>query len=116
LVPQLIRYGTPIEPGIGGMFWLADRYTRRFDLEGVVVQDVARGSRAADLGFEGLARTRRGRYVLGDRILEINGQEVQTVDQLRDEFERIGVGGAAELTVDRDGRRRKVKIELQRVG
>ena len=116
LVPQLIRYGTPIEPGIGGMFWLADRYTRRFDLEGVVVQDVARGSRAEDLGFEGLARTRRGRYVLGDRILEINGQKVQTVDQLRDEFERIGVGGAAELTVDRDGRRRKVKIELQRVG
>jgi S1-C subfamily serine protease len=116
LVPQLIRYGTPIEPGIGGMFWLADRYTRRFDLEGVVVQDVARGSRAEDLGFEGLARRRRGRYVLGDRILEINGQEVQTVDQLRDEFERIGVGGTAELTVDRDGRRRKVKIELQRVG
>jgi S1-C subfamily serine protease len=116
LVPQLIRYGTPIEPGIGGMFWLADRYTRRFDLDGVVVQDVARGSRAADLGFEGLARTRRGRYVLGDRVLEINGREVQTVDQLRDEFERIGVGGTAELTVDRDGRRRKVKIELQRVG
>ena len=47
---------------------------------------------------------------------KVNGREVQTVDQLRDEFERIGVGGTAELTVDRDGRRRKVKIELQRVG
>ncbi len=116
LVPQLIRYGKSIEPGIGGMFWLADRYARRFDLEGVVVQDVARGSRAADLGFEGLTRTRRGRYVLGDRVLEINGQEVQTVDQLRDEFERIGVGGTAELTVDRDGRRRKLRIELRRIG
>ena len=116
LVPQLIRNGRPIEPGVGGLYWLADRYTRRFDLEGVVVQDVARGSRAAKLGFEGLKRTRRGRYVLGDRVLEVNGREVHTVDQLRDEFERVGVGGAAELIVDRDGRRRKVTIELQRVG
>ena len=116
LVPQLILHGRPIEPGIGGMYWLADRYARRFDLEGVVVQDVARGSRAASLGFEGLTRTRRGRYVLGDRVLEVNGREVHTVDQLRDEFERAGVGGAVELTVDRDGRRRRVTIELQRVG
>jgi len=115
LVPQLIRYGRPIEPGIGGMYWLADRYARRFDLEGVVVQDVGRGSRAASLGFEGLTRTRRGRYVLGDRVLAVNGRVVHTVDQLRDEFERVGVGGAVELTVDRDGRRRKVTIELQRV-
>ncbi|NIX22408.1 MAG: 2-alkenal reductase, partial [Actinobacteria bacterium] len=63
LVPQLIRFGQAIEPGIPGMYWLADRYTRRFDLDGVVVQDVARGSAAARLGFEGLTRTRRGRYV-----------------------------------------------------
>jgi len=116
LVPQLIRYGRPVEPGIGGMYWLADRYTRRFDLEGVVVQDVARGSRAASLGFAGLTRTRRGRYELGDRVLEVNGRRVHTVDQLRDEFERVGVGGAVELIVDRDGRRRKVTLELQRVG
>ncbi|MCH7780145.1 MAG: trypsin-like peptidase domain-containing protein [Acidobacteria bacterium] len=116
LVPQLIRYGRPVEPGIGGMYWLADRYTRRFDLEGVVVQDVARGSRAASLGFAGLTRTRRGRYELGDRVLAVNGRRVHTVDQLRDEFERVGVGGAVELIVDRDGRRRKVTIELQRVG
>lgn len=116
LVPQLIRYGRPVEPGIGGMYWLADRYTRRFDLEGVVVQDVARGSRAASLGFAGLTRTRRGRYELGDRVLEVNGQKVHTVDQLRDEFEQVGVGGAVELIVDRDGRRRRVTLELQRVG
>ncbi len=116
LVPQLIRYGRPVEPGIGGMYWLADRYTRRFDLEGVVVQDVARGSRAASLGFAGLTRTRRGRYELGDRVLAVNGRRVHTVDQLRDEFERVGVGGAVELIVDRDGRHRKVTIELQRVG
>jgi len=116
LVPQLIRYGQPIEPGIRGMVWLADRYTRRFDLDGVVVQDVARGSRAASLGFEGLARTRGGRYELGDRVLRVNGREIHTIDQLRDEFERVGVGGAAVLMVDRDGRRREVTIELQRVG
>ncbi|NIL99529.1 MAG: trypsin-like serine protease [Acidobacteria bacterium] len=116
LVPQLIRFGQAIEPGIPGMYWLADRYTRRFDLDGVVVQDVARGSAAARLGFEGLTRTRRGRYVLGDRVLAVNGREVRSIDQMRDEFERIGVGGTVELTVDRDGRRRMVRVELQRVG
>ena len=80
------------------------------------MQDVARGSRAASLGFEGLTRTRRGRYELGDRVLAVNGREVHTVDQLRDEFEQVGVGGAVELIIDRDGLRRKVTIELQRVG
>ena len=116
LVPQLIRYGQPIEPGVEGVYWLADRYTRRFDLDGVVVQDVVRGSQAARLGFEGLQRTRRGRYVLGDRILEVGGQRVNTVNQLRDAFEEAGVGGSIELTIERDGRRRTVRIELQRVG
>ncbi len=115
-MPQLIRYGQAIEPGIVGMYWLADRYTRRFDLDGVVVQDVARGSQAADLGFEGLTRTRRGRYVLGDRVLAVNGRQVHSIDQMRDEFERVGVGGTVELTVDRDGRQRTVQVELRRVG
>ena len=104
------------EPGVEGVYWLADRYTRRFDLDGVVVQDVVRGSQAARLGFEGLQRTPRGRYVLGDRILEVGGQRVDTVNQLRDAFEEAGVGESIELTIERDGRRRTVRIELQRVG
>ena len=116
LVPQLIRHGRPIEPGIGGAYWLADRYTRSFDLEGVVVQDVARGSQSAKLGFEGLKLTQRGRYELGDRVLEVDGEKVHTVDQLRDAFERVGVGGMVELIVERGGRRRRVTVELQRIG
>ena len=116
LIPQLIRHGRPIEPGIGGLNWLADRYTRGFDLDGVVVQDVARGSQAAGLGFDGLERTSRGRYVLGDQVLEVDGREVHTIDQLRDAFEAVGVGGTVELTIERDGRRREVRVELQRVG
>lgn len=115
LVPQLIRHGRPIEPGIVGMHWLADRYTRRFDLEGVVVQDVSGGSQAEALGFEGLQRTSRGRYVLGDRVLAVDGNKVQTIDQLRDTFETTGVGGTVELTIERDGRRRVVRVDLQRV-
>jgi S1-C subfamily serine protease len=112
LIPQLIQYGKLIEPGIPGMHWLPDRYTRSFGLDGVVVQGVAAGTLGDQLGFTGLSQTRRGRYALGDTVLAVDGSKVRKVDDLLDAFDQIGVNGRVELTVERDGRRRKVNVEL----
>jgi S1-C subfamily serine protease len=116
IVPQLIEYGGPIEPGIGGLYWLSDRQTAYFGLDGVVVRDVARGSQAAGIGLEGLGVTRWGRYVLGDTIREVNGERVRSVNEMRDIFEAVGVGGMVTLTVERDGRFRDVTAELEWLG
>ena len=75
LVPQLIAYGGPIEPGIAGLHWLPDRQAAYFGLEGgVVVRSVAPGSPADRAGLEGIGVTRCGRYTLGDMIVAVNGR------------------------------------------
>ena len=73
-------------------------------------------SQAAKLGFEGIGLNRRGRYVLGDVIVAVDGTRVVHVNDMRDLFDAAGVGGTVRLTVERNGRRAEVEVELQRVG
>jgi S1-C subfamily serine protease len=118
LVPQLIEYGRPIEPGIEGLHWLTDRQAAYFRLEGVgvVVRKVDRGSQAEGIGLEGIGVDRRGRYVLGDIIVGAEGIAVGSTDELRDLLERTGVGNTVKLTVERDGGRREIEVDLRSLG
>jgi S1-C subfamily serine protease len=111
LVPQLIERGRAIRPGIGADF-LADRYAARLRLRGVIVREVAEGGPAARAGIQGIGVTRRGRYVLGDVVVAVNGEAVTSVDDLLYAFERAGVGGRVALTVQRDGEEREVRVQL----
>ena len=110
LVPQLIEHGRPVRPGIGIQL-LSDRWAARLPVDGAVVQRVLRGSAAAQAGLEGLRDSRRG-LILGDVIVAVGDEPVRSTDDLRLAFEEIGVGGRAQLTVERDGRQRKVEVEL----
>ncbi|MCH9650351.1 MAG: trypsin-like peptidase domain-containing protein [Deltaproteobacteria bacterium] len=111
LVPQLIRHGKPILPGIGCEF-LPDSYARRSRLEGVIVQRVLRGSPADRAGLRGLYRNRRGQPVVGDRILAIDGKPVDTRDKLLYAFEQAGVGTQVELTLTDGEKVRQVRVSL----
>jgi S1-C subfamily serine protease len=110
LVPQLIRYGKPSQPGIG-FEPLPDSYARRNRLEGVVVVRVGRGTPADKAGLEGLTRGRRG-WIVQDSIVAVDGTPVSSVSDLMDRFEESGVGATVTLTVENDGERREVKIPL----
>jgi S1-C subfamily serine protease len=116
LVPQMIRHGHPIEPGIAGVEWLPDNYARYFGLRGVVVRSVKPRSQADRLGLVGLRRTRRGRYAVGDIIVAVDGDPVHTVNDLRDRLEEAGVGAVVTFTVEREGRRQELAAELVRIG
>jgi len=117
LVPQLIRHGRPIEPGIAGLEWLSDRLADRFGLDGAVVRSVEPGSEAETLGFRGIGVDAYGRYLLGDVVIAVDDEPVRTVDELRDKLERAGVGGDVRLTVDQsDGRQRNVRVRLGQLG
>jgi len=116
LVPQLIEHGRPIEVGIDGLHWLSRRQSRYFELAGAVVRDVEPGSPAERLGLRGIRVDRRGRYVLGDVIVEAGGRQVRTLDELRDVFEEVGVGGTLDCVIDRGGERLQISVELERIG
>jgi len=111
LVPQLIEYGKPIQPGIGIRPVPDGRLPR--GIEGVGVWEVTRGGPAEKAGLEGVrvGRSRR-RYILGDIIVAVDGQPIHSRDELLDRFEDRGVGARVTLTVQRDGRKRDVQMRL----
>ena len=111
LVPQLIQYGKPVQPGIG-VELVSDRWAQRFRIQGVIVHNVQPGGPAARAGLEGLQQDRRGRVRLGDVIVAVNGESITSLDDLVLSFEEIGVGGKAVLTLERDRRSRDVEVRL----
>ena len=84
LVPQLIEFGRPIEPGIAGLHWLTNRQASYFRLEGVgvVVREIDPGSQAEQVGLKGIEVDRRGRYLLGDVIVGAQDVEVRSINAL----------------------------------
>lgn len=111
LLPQLITHGKPVQPGIG-IVPLADYWTTRFDITGVIVRSVSDGSPAERAGLRGLRMTGTGRVVLGDVITAVDGTKVRSVDDLLHAFEAAGVGGRVRLSVLRDDDTREVTVTL----
>ena len=111
VVPQLIRHGKVIRPGIG-VTLASDRITRRLDIDGLLVVNVQPGS-AADKA--GLRETRevRGNIILGDIILAVNGVPVKSFNDLRDELEKYQIGDEVTLIVQRDEEHITVKVRLE---
>jgi len=116
LVPQIIEYGAPLEPGIDGIRWLSGAMAERFGLEGAVIREVEPRSDADRIGLEGIAVSQRFRYVLGDVIVAVDDQPVRSVNDLRDRFDEAGIGGTVVLTVERDRRRYQLTVDLTTVG
>jgi len=115
LVPQLITHGRPIQPGIIGVSLLPDGTAARLRLDGAVIYDVSPRSVAARAGLRGFQVSRTGRYIVGDRIVALDGKPVDSADDLLHGFETAGVGADVDLTVVRDGEKRKVSVRLQEV-
>lgn len=111
LIPQLIEHGRPMEPDIG-VVWLADSVAARLGLEGAVIYEISQDSPAEHAGLRGIRMSRQDRVLLGDVVIAVEGRPVRSSDQLLHEFESIGVGRQVRLTVERDGKRRDVNVEL----
>jgi S1-C subfamily serine protease len=114
LIPQLIKYGEPIRPGIG-IGILPDHLARRYGFEGVVVTEVHEGWPAAEAGLAPLQVTRRNRIIGGDAIVAVDGSKVATSNDLLDAFEAAGAGSEISLTLKSGGELRVVKVRLAEI-
>jgi len=114
IVPQIIRYGRVIRPGLG-ITLLSDIYSRRLGIEGVVVVEVRPESEAYQKGVRGLTRGRLGRLVIQDIIKEIDGKKVRSYDDLYNLLDSYKVGDRVTLTIERDSKIRKIELTLVRV-
>jgi S1-C subfamily serine protease len=114
VVPQLIKYGKVIRPGLG-ISLLQDQYARRYNIEGVVVLEVAPDGPAHRAGIKGLGRNSRGQLYIRDVIIGIDDHRITSYDDLYNALDNYRVGDTVTVTVERDGKMRKVQLTLIRV-
>jgi S1-C subfamily serine protease len=111
IVPQIIQFGKVTGPGLGVTF-VNDEYARRAEVRGAVILEVPRDSAAYDAGLRGLSRDNRGRLFIRDIIVGIDGMKIASYDDLYNALDGYKIGTTVTLTVDQDGKSRKVRIVL----
>jgi len=110
VVPQLIRDGRLIKPGLGVS--LADsRISKRLGIEGLIIVDVNEGSGAHQVGLRP-TRQYRGEIILGDVIKSIAGMPVRSIDDVLDIMEKHSIGSDVVVVVEREGRRVELMVKL----
>jgi 2-alkenal reductase len=108
VVPRLIATGRAPRPGIG-IVPADPLQVARAGISGVVIQGISHGSPAEQAGFKVLDR-RTGE--VGDVIVGVDGRRIDTLATFVAELDHVGIGNIAELTVNRDGSERRVRIKV----
>ncbi len=111
IVNQIIRYGRPVQSGIG-ISILQDRIARSIGVEGVVLLEVYSNSPAEKSGLKGTTRDRYGRILLGDIILTIDGNPIRNYDDIYNAFDEKKPGDTIDIVYLRDGEERTDTIDV----
>ena len=116
IVPQLIADGEYRGPSLGIIFdeRLNDLIASRTGIEGVVVLGVEPDSAAASAGLRGTTLERNGALVLGDVVIAIDGERVDSVQAIVEALDERRIGDVVVLTIMRAGREQQVSVTLQR--
>ncbi len=108
IVPALIRTGKAPIAGIG-VVAVPDETTLRAGIIGVVVHTGRKGSSGEEAGIMGLDDHGQ----LGDIIVAVAGNPVNSIANLSAALEEVGVGNRTTVTIVREGRRRNVDVLIQ---
>ena len=114
IVPELIKHGKLIRPGLG-VSLVPDAMAKRWNIKGVIIGKVTRGGAADRAGLKGARETMIGRIQLGDVIVSVAGKPVATIDDLMDVMEAHKVGDHVSVEIVRGNRREQVSVTLQAV-
>jgi S1-C subfamily serine protease len=113
IVPQLIRNGRVVQPGIGVVILTEEQKAYLLgDVQGVVIREINPGSPADTAGLRGIRRDRSGRFILGDIIVGVDERPVKDFDDLYYILDNYKIGDTPSFTVLRDGKKRSVRIQL----
>jgi S1-C subfamily serine protease len=112
VVPQILRHGRLVRPTLGIQFF-PDSLTRRLGIDGALVARVEAGTPAARAGLRPTRQTSDGDLIWGDLVVAVDGQPVETVEELRTIIENRDVGDQVTLTIVRGlGTNREESLEV----
>ena len=112
IVPQLISYGKVVRPGLG-IIPAPDHIAERFRVAGVPIVNVERRSGADKAKLRGMTRSREGYVILGDVITGIDDHKIAELNDLFKALDTREVGDTVTVTYLREGRSRRVRLQLQ---
>jgi S1-C subfamily serine protease len=114
IVPELIRSGKIIRPGLG-VELAEEQIAKKIGVNGVLIVDVMRGGPAAKAGMRPTRRESSGRVILGDVITAIEGKRVESPNDLFLILENHQVGDTVTVALLRDGKTVQTKVTLEAV-
>lgn len=112
VVPQLIKHGRLIRPGLN-VEWASERIAQRLRIEGVLVLSVTANSSAEKAGLRPTIRDEFGRLILGDIVTAVDTTKVKSLNDLLDAFEVHKIGDSVSLTVQRQRSSTTLKVILE---
>ncbi|MEN8140477.1 MAG: trypsin-like peptidase domain-containing protein [Thermodesulfobacteriota bacterium] len=114
VVPDLIKYGKILKPGMG-IAIANKRLSQRMGLSGVLILKVQQGSAADKAGLRGTRRGQGG-IILGDIIVGVNGVAVSSPADLARQLANYKIGEVVILKLIRDGQEFQVEVPLEAMG
>jgi S1-C subfamily serine protease len=111
VVPQLISYGRILRPMIG-VEVASDGWVQRYQIEGLPVVHVYPGLPAARAGLVGAYRGPRGEVVLGDVIIEMDGEPIASNNDYYEALEKHAPGDTITIRTRRGSKTRNYQVKV----
>ena len=112
MVPQIIRYGKVIKPVLG-ISIAEDHVVRYIGAKGVLVLTVDPGGPADKAGLRPTRRDARGRILLGDLIVSIDGKPIADSKDLFRILDSYNIGDTVKVRVRRSDQEIEFNVTLQ---
>ncbi len=104
IVPQLLQFGEVRRPKLGASLRPVADISARLPVEdGLVIMNVVQGSSASNAGLRGLSQDAGGSIALGDIIISIDGEKMNSSDDLFRYLDKKQIGDTIQVTVFRNG-------------
>lgn len=111
VVPDIILYGKVRRPLLG-VELVHQQYTKRMELKGALIMHVVPDSGAEIAGLRATKQSGQGEIVLGDLIIGINGEEVNSNNDLFLVLEKFQPGEEVEVEVIRNEKKKVLPLKL----
>lgn len=115
VVPQIIKYGKVIRPGLG-IGILEEYYAVRFGVrDGVMIKFVDPKGPSAKAGLQGIRTDNRGQYYPGDIIIAIDSISIKNFDDLYTVLDKYKIGEKVKIKYIRDNKEKISELTLVQI-
>ena len=114
VVPQLIKHGKIIRPGLG-IGIVPDSMKQRMiqSSKGIIISYIDEKGGAAEAGLKGMTQDQYGRIYIGDVLLSVDGQPVNNLDDIYQVIDKKKIGDLVDVSYRRDGKIFSAKVKLK---